>query len=146
MGDLVMLKAMASYGYRMVRSTDLRLLWKIGYNFGYKGMLSVQKFKARLKEGKTFPPFIYISITNSCNLRSQGCWVKDSRDEVAALQHHADAFPGSPSDASFDGRLEQHTLLDSTFQERTSPGGDSVRQGLVCIVSVLLEEQRLFFR
>ena len=70
-----MLKAMASYGYRMVRSTDLRLLWKIGYNFGYKGMLSVQKFKARLKEGKTFPPFIYISITNSCNLRCQGCWV-----------------------------------------------------------------------
>ncbi|HVE41663.1 MAG TPA: radical SAM protein [Planctomycetota bacterium] len=69
------MKAMAGFGWRMLRSTDLRLLWKIGYNFGYKGMRSVERFKARLKEGKTFPPFLYISITNGCNLRCQGCWV-----------------------------------------------------------------------
>jgi MoaA/NifB/PqqE/SkfB family radical SAM enzyme len=69
------MKAMAGFGWRMLRSTELRLLWKIGYNFGYKGMRSVEKFKARLKEGKTFPPFLYISITNGCNLRCQGCWV-----------------------------------------------------------------------
>lgn len=68
-------KAMAQFGWRMLRSTDLRLLWKIGYNFGYKGMRSVERFKARLREGKTFPPFLYISITNGCNLRCQGCWV-----------------------------------------------------------------------
>jgi MoaA/NifB/PqqE/SkfB family radical SAM enzyme len=68
-------RAMAQFGWRMLRSTDLRLLWKIGYNFGYKGIRSVERFKARLKEGKTFPPFLYISITNGCNLRCQGCWV-----------------------------------------------------------------------
>src|SRR5262245_37933893 len=68
-------RAMAQFGWRMLRSTDLRLLWKIGYNFGYKGMRSVERFKARLAEGKTFPPFLYISITNGCNLRCQGCWV-----------------------------------------------------------------------
>jgi MoaA/NifB/PqqE/SkfB family radical SAM enzyme len=67
--------AMISYAWRLWRSTDVRLLWKIGYNFGYKGIRSVQRFKKRLKEGKTFPPFLYISITNSCNLRCQGCWV-----------------------------------------------------------------------
>lgn len=66
---------MLTLGYRMVRSVDLRNLWKFGYNFGFKGMLSVQRFKKRLKEGKVFPPFLYISITNSCNLRCQGCWV-----------------------------------------------------------------------
>ena len=65
----------AAFARRMVKSTDLRLLWKIAWNFGFKGMLSVQRFKARLKGGKTFPPFLYVSITNSCNLRCQGCWV-----------------------------------------------------------------------
>jgi MoaA/NifB/PqqE/SkfB family radical SAM enzyme len=61
--------------YRMLTTVDLRLLWKFGYNFGFKGMLSVQRFKKRLKEGKVFPPFLYVSIINSCNLRCQGCWV-----------------------------------------------------------------------
>ena len=62
-------------GLRMLRSTDTRLLWKFGYNFGYKGMRSVQKFKRRLKQGQVFPPFLYMSIINSCNLRCTGCWV-----------------------------------------------------------------------
>ena len=70
-----MLTTLLSFGYRVVRTTDARLLWKIGYNFGYKGIRSVQRFKARLKQGQTFPPFLYVSITNSCNLRCQGCWV-----------------------------------------------------------------------
>ena len=70
-----MLTTLLSFGYRMARTTDARLLWKIGYNFGYKGIRSVQRFKARLKQGQTFPPFLYVSITNSCNLRCQGCWV-----------------------------------------------------------------------
>ena len=61
---------------RMMRETDPRLLWKLSYNFGYKGMRSVQRFKKRLKRGEHFPPFLYISIINSCNLRCQGCWVK----------------------------------------------------------------------
>jgi MoaA/NifB/PqqE/SkfB family radical SAM enzyme len=73
--NTVTMKAMMQFGVRMFESTDLRLLWKIAYNFGYKGMRSVEKFKARLKEGNTFPPFLYISITNGCNLRCQGCWV-----------------------------------------------------------------------
>jgi MoaA/NifB/PqqE/SkfB family radical SAM enzyme len=60
---------------RMVTETDRRLLWKFAWNFGYKGMRSVQKFKKRLKQGVHFPPFLYISIINSCQLRCQGCWV-----------------------------------------------------------------------
>jgi len=79
--------AMIAFARRMLKSTDLRLLWKIGYNFGFKGMLSVQRFKARLKEGKTFPPFLYISITNSCNLRCQGCWVDVDKPQ------HVISFP-----------------------------------------------------
>ena len=59
----------------MWRTTDKRLLWKFAYNFGFKGMLSVQRFKKRLKRGVVFPPFLFVSITNTCNLRCQGCWV-----------------------------------------------------------------------
>ncbi len=62
-------------GRRFLTETDPRLTLKFAYNFGYKGMRSVQKFKRRLKQGVHFPPFLFISIINSCQLRCQGCWV-----------------------------------------------------------------------
>lgn len=60
---------------RVLLETDKRLLWKFAYNFGWRGARSVQKFKQRLKHGEYFPPFLYVSVINSCNLRCQGCWV-----------------------------------------------------------------------
>ena len=60
---------------RVVRTTDPRALMKFAWLFGIKGMLSVEKFKRRAKKGVFFPPFLYLSIINSCNLRCQGCWV-----------------------------------------------------------------------
>ncbi len=66
---------MYALGHRLWSSTDSRLLWKFIWNFGVKGTRSVQKFKRRLDQGITFPPFLYVSIINSCNLRCQGCWV-----------------------------------------------------------------------
>ncbi len=66
---------------RILFETDKRLLWKLAWNMGFKGMLSVEKHKRRLKKGEVFPPFLYVSIINSCNLRCQGCWV-----DVAAKQ------------------------------------------------------------
>jgi MoaA/NifB/PqqE/SkfB family radical SAM enzyme len=61
--------------YRTLRSADFRCVRKFAWNFGVKGLLSVEKFKRRIKRGEYFPPFLYISILNSCNLRCQGCWV-----------------------------------------------------------------------
>ena len=60
---------------RMLQRTDARSLGKLAWNMGWKGMLSVQRHKARLKRGQVFPPFLYVSVINSCNLRCQGCWV-----------------------------------------------------------------------
>src|SRR5262249_47701502 len=60
---------------RMLLETDKRLLWKLAWNMGLKGMLSVERHKRRLRRGEVFPPFLYVSIINSCNLRCQGCWV-----------------------------------------------------------------------
>jgi MoaA/NifB/PqqE/SkfB family radical SAM enzyme len=70
---------------RVLLETDKRLLWKLAWNMGFKGMRSVQKFKRRRRKGEYFPPFLYISIVNSCNLRCQGCWV-----DVAAPQQTID--------------------------------------------------------
>ncbi|MGE3804382.1 MAG: radical SAM/SPASM domain-containing protein [Gemmataceae bacterium] len=60
---------------RLLFETDKRLLWKLAWNMGVKGALSVEKHKRRLRKGQVFPPFLYVSIINSCNLRCQGCWV-----------------------------------------------------------------------
>ena len=77
------------YAKRLLTETDLRLLWKLTYNFAFKGARAIQKHKQRLKQGDFFPPFLYISIINSCNLRCQGCWVdvaaKQEKIEVDAL-------------------------------------------------------------
>lgn len=66
---------------RLLWETDKRLLAKLAWNMGVKGYLSVHKHKRRLKRGEFFPPFLYLSVINSCNLRCQGCWV-----DVAAKQ------------------------------------------------------------
>lgn len=60
---------------RMLTEVEPRLLWKFAFNFGLKGVISVERFKARLRRGVHFPPFLYISVINSCNLKCQGCWV-----------------------------------------------------------------------
>jgi MoaA/NifB/PqqE/SkfB family radical SAM enzyme len=60
---------------RLLLETDKRLLWKLTYQAFFRGLRSVQKHKSRLKKGEFFPPFLYVSIINSCNLRCQGCWV-----------------------------------------------------------------------
>jgi MoaA/NifB/PqqE/SkfB family radical SAM enzyme len=66
---------------RLLFEMDKRSLWKLAWNMGLKGMLSVQRHKSRLRRGEVFPPFLYVSVINSCNLRCQGCWV-----DVAAKQ------------------------------------------------------------
>ncbi|MCH2114079.1 MAG: radical SAM protein [Pirellulales bacterium] len=77
------------YAKRLLTETDKRLLWKLAYNFAFKGMRAIRQHKKRLARGDFFPPFLYISIINSCNLRCQGCWVdvaaKQEKIEVDAL-------------------------------------------------------------
>ncbi|MBB6048542.1 radical SAM protein [Armatimonas rosea] len=66
---------MLQYMHRMLTETDPKGLWKISYNCAYKGIRSVNLYKKRLKQGIHFPPFLFISIINSCQLKCQGCWV-----------------------------------------------------------------------
>jgi len=64
-----------SYGNRLLSSVDPNCLAKAAWNFGFKGARSVLLYRQRMKKGIYFPPFLYLSILNSCNLRCQGCWV-----------------------------------------------------------------------
>jgi MoaA/NifB/PqqE/SkfB family radical SAM enzyme len=90
---------------RIVRTVDPKCLAKIAWNFGFKGARSVMLFKKRMERGEYFPPFLYISILNSCNLRCQGCWVDVDKpreslklDElnkiVTDAKNHGNAFFG----------------------------------------------------
>ncbi len=67
---------------RLFAETDKRLVAKLAWNMGVKGFVSVQRHKWRLKRGEFFPPFLYLSVINSCNLRCQGCWVDVSAKQA----------------------------------------------------------------
>ena len=93
---------MITFARRMLAETDLRLLSKFVVNFGIRGIRSVEIYKKRLKRGEYFPPFLFISVISSCQLRCQGCWVdvegpsqKISLDDMNRLLNDAKAHGNS---------------------------------------------------
>jgi MoaA/NifB/PqqE/SkfB family radical SAM enzyme len=58
--------------------TDRRCRQKLIINMVFKGWISFLKFKKRKKKGELFPAFQFISVTNDCNLKCQGCWVSSN--------------------------------------------------------------------
>ncbi|HID20775.1 MAG TPA: radical SAM protein, partial [Planctomycetaceae bacterium] len=60
---------------RALFDTDKRLLWRFLRIMLFRAIPSVLKHKRRMKRGEYFPPFLFIAVTNSCNLRCQGCWM-----------------------------------------------------------------------
>ena len=81
-----------SLARRVLTEVRPKLVAKFVYNFGLKGVRSVELHKKRRKRGENFPPFLFISVISSCQLRCQGCWVdvaapaqKLSLDELNAI-------------------------------------------------------------
>ena len=60
---------------RVLTEADPKVVRKFVYNFGVKGIRSVELYKRRLRRGESFPPFLFISVISGCQLRCQGCWV-----------------------------------------------------------------------
>jgi MoaA/NifB/PqqE/SkfB family radical SAM enzyme len=60
---------------RVLTETRPKVVAKFVYNFGIKGVRSVEMHKRRRRRGENFPPFLFISVISSCQLRCQGCWV-----------------------------------------------------------------------
>ncbi len=67
---------LVKFAARALTELSPRLAWKAGYLYAYKGMKAVSAYKRRLKKGELYPPFMFIALTNTCNLRCHGCWVE----------------------------------------------------------------------
>lgn len=61
--------------FRMIREVSPRILFKFFHLFLWKGMRAMQHWRKRQKQGRYFPPFWMISLTDQCNLHCQGCWI-----------------------------------------------------------------------
>ena len=72
----------ARFGLRLVREVDPRLLWNLAYRCGWGNVRAINNFNRRLKRGEFFPAFLFLSITNRCNLSCKGCWVTPSTPPV----------------------------------------------------------------
>lgn len=92
--------------FRAVTEISWRLLFKAAWLWCGKTFFALRAFKKRCKQGIQFPPFLFFSLTNRCNLRCRGCWVEPPDaspaapnpchsglgipEEEAALQHNAE--------------------------------------------------------
>jgi MoaA/NifB/PqqE/SkfB family radical SAM enzyme len=83
---------LARFAYRLATEISPRLVWKAAHLWVGKGMAAVSAYKKRLRRGELFPPFLFLALTNACNLRCRGCWIEGKRplrqlaeEDVAAI-------------------------------------------------------------
>jgi len=62
--------------WRFATEISPRLALKGAYLCAYKGMRAISAYKRRIKKKELYPPFMFIALTNKCNLRCHGCWVE----------------------------------------------------------------------
>jgi MoaA/NifB/PqqE/SkfB family radical SAM enzyme len=111
---IVFLKLMMiKFIWRLIRETSPRLLWKFSRNFGWKGVRAVSRFSRRLKNGNFYPAFLFISVTNACNLACKGCWVTrtDPAVELSVTDIHRIIDESKKEGCYFFGILGGEPLL-----------------------------------
>lgn len=59
---------------RLLREISPRLLWRFLVGAGLGNLRAIRQFERRKLKGDVFPPFIFISVTQRCNLACKGCW------------------------------------------------------------------------
>ena len=74
---------------RLLEETDGRILWRFAFSFGLRNLLAMHHFNRRRRKGVYFPPVLFVSITNRCDLRCQGCWVTVGDGSAASLSSAA---------------------------------------------------------
>lgn len=75
------------YSAGLLRHVSPRLLWKAARLWLLPSLATMRAYRARIENGELFPPFLFLSLTDACNLRCRGCWVD---------------YPGSPRKLPFD--------------------------------------------
>ena len=58
----------------MLREVPPRLLWKFVVGAGLGNLRAIRHFERRKRRGVVFPPFVFVSVTQRCNLVCKGCW------------------------------------------------------------------------
>ncbi|HBO42822.1 MAG TPA: radical SAM protein, partial [Planctomycetaceae bacterium] len=67
---------LARLAYRLATEVSPRLLWKAGHLWAFRSLGAMRAYRRRLRRGELFPPFLFFALTNACNLRCRGCWIK----------------------------------------------------------------------
>jgi MoaA/NifB/PqqE/SkfB family radical SAM enzyme len=78
--------------WRLVRQVSPRLLGKAAYLWVYKGLRAVAEFRRRQQRGELFPPFLFLSLTNACNLRCRGCWISAQAKPLSLSPEQVDGM------------------------------------------------------
>lgn len=61
--------------YRLATEVSPRLLWKAWRLWVRPGLRAMERFRRREAQGQLFPPFLFLALTDACNLRCRGCWI-----------------------------------------------------------------------
>jgi len=59
---------------RLVREVRGRALRRFVFGAGMGNLAALRKFRRRKKRGVFFPPIVFVSVTQRCNLSCRGCW------------------------------------------------------------------------
>ena len=68
---------------RLIREIPTRLLWRFLIGAGLGNLRAINRFERRRRQGVYFPPFIFTSVTQRCNLSCKGCWATGVREPGA---------------------------------------------------------------
>lgn len=67
---------LAKLAWRVGTGLSPKALWKMLHLYAFKGAWAIHAYKKRLKNNELYPPFLFVALTNTCNLRCHGCWVE----------------------------------------------------------------------
>jgi MoaA/NifB/PqqE/SkfB family radical SAM enzyme len=85
----------------------------------WRGLTGFLKFRKRKKRGLLFPAFQFISITNDCNLRCQGCWVSTNghREYMQLEKIHSVIEAGKRQGSYFFGILGGEPVMHKQLMQ-----------------------------
>ena len=61
--------------FRLAGILRVRLGWIALRRWVIPSLRSLSAWRKRLADGRLFPPFLFIALTDACNLRCRGCWI-----------------------------------------------------------------------
>lgn len=78
--------------YRLATEISPRLLFKAGHLWVHKAVGAMREFRRWQARGELFPPFLFLALTNACNLRCRGCWIQPGRATHSLSPKQVDAI------------------------------------------------------